>query len=282
MGSVPIFLFGTAGVPEKAARRDSEAGIRRVRDAGLDCMELEFVRRVSMDEAKAARVREVAESLGVGLTVHAPYYINLNSRDSSVIEASKNRLFEAARIGALCGARSVAFHAGYYLDGSPARAFRNIAKNLRHVAKKCRDRGVEIQLRPETSGKPSQFGTLEEALALSTEVDGVLPCLDFAHMHSYGGKMNSYDEFATALEKIRTDLGAEALTDMHIHASGIRFGHRGEIEHVNLGQSDLNYTALLRALKDFSVGGRLICESPDREHDALLMKRTYQRIRKRG
>lgn len=280
-GPLPLLMFGPAGVPKLAARRDSEAGMARVKEVGLDCMELEFVRGVSMGEKKAARVRTAAARLGISLTAHAPYYINLNSSDTQIVRASKKRLFEAARIGALCGATSVAFHAGFYMGKNPTKTLNKIKKHLKEVLRKCDAEGVEIQLRPETTGKPSQFGCLEEILALSAEVQGVLPCLDFAHMHAYEDGMNSYEEFASALDTVRSELGPDALTDMHMHASGIHYGQKGEIKHLNLAESDFDYVGLLRALKQFSVGGRLICESPDREADALLMKRKYRRIRKR-
>lgn len=279
MASPPKLLFGPAGVPRHAASRDSEAGIARVKHVGLDCMEVEFVRGISMGDEKAARVRAVAEEAGIALTVHAPYYINFNSHDRSIVEASKGRLFEAARVGALCGAKSVAFHPGFYMGDPPAKTFRGVKKRLDEVLQRCRAAGMRIQLRPETTGKPSQFGRLDEVFALSAELDGVLPCVDFAHLHAYDGMNNSYDEFAAILEKIRSELGWRALADMHIHASGIRFGQKGEIEHLNLDESDLNYVALLKALKDFSVGGRVVCESPDREADALLLKTTFERIR---
>jgi deoxyribonuclease-4 len=274
-------MFGPAGVPENAAKRDSETGIAHVKEVGLDCMELEFVRGVSMGEKKAAMVRATAEKHGVALTVHAPYYINLNSPEPAKVKASKKRILDSARIGALCGATSVAFHAGYYMGESPAKTFRKIKKHLREVVRMCRNEGADIQLRPETTGKKSQFGNLGEALALSAELEGVSPCIDFAHLHAYNGKVNSFDEFADVLETIRRELGAEALADMHIHASGIHFGPKGELKHLNLEESDLDYISLLRALKSFGAGGRLICESPDRGADALLMKNKYRRIRKR-
>ena len=274
-------LFGPAGVPEHAAKRDSESGIERVREIGLDCMELEFVRGVSMGEKKAAQVMATAEEHGVSLTVHAPYYINLNSPDPIKVKASQKRILDSARIGALCGAASVAFHAGYYMGESPAKTFRKIRKHLREVVRMRKGEGISIQLRPETTGKRSQFGNLSEVIALGAELEGVSPCIDFAHLHAYKGKVNTFEEFADVLETIKRELGADALADMHIHTSGIHFGEKGELKHLNLEESDLDYVALLRALKSFGVGGRLICESPNREADAIMMQDKYRRIRKR-
>lgn len=278
----PALLFGPAGVPKLTAKRDTEAGIMRIKKVGLDCMEIEFVRGVTMGEKKADDVKATAEEHGIALTVHAPYYINLNSSDPKVVKASKQRIFDSARIGTLCGATSVAFHPGYYMGDPPKKVFRKVKKHLKEILRKCKSEGVEIQLRPETTGKPSQFGRFEEALALSAEIDGILPCVDFAHLHSYNGDMNSYDEFASALEKVRSELGSRGLADMHLHISGIHYGEKGELKHLNLEESDLEYVELLRALKDFSVTGRVICESPDQEADALLMKKKYRRIRKRN
>ena len=277
----PPLFFGPAGVPENSPKPDTESGIARVKEVGLDCMELEFVRGVSMGEKKAAKVKATAEKMGVALTVHAPYYINFNSSDPDIVKASKKRVFESARIGALCGATSVAFHAGYYMKEPSGKVYRKIRKHIREVRRMCDRHGIDMELRPETSGRPSQFGSLDETIALSAELDGVSPCVDFAHLHAYDGRMNSYEEFAAALETIRRELGAEALADMHIHTSGIEFGPKGELKHLNLEESDLDYTSLLRALKTFGVGGRLICESPDREADAVMMKKKYRRIRKR-
>jgi deoxyribonuclease-4 len=163
----------------------------------------------------------------------------------------------------------------------PGKTFKKIKKHLKEVVRMLRRESADILIRPETSGRASQFGTLDEVVALSAELDGAAPCIDFAHLHSYAGAMNSFDEFAGVLETIRRELGAEALADMHIHTSGIHYGLKGELKHLNLEESDLDYVALLKALKSFGVGGKLICESPNQELDALLMKEKYRKIRKR-
>ncbi|MEZ5334547.1 MAG: TIM barrel protein [Methanolobus sp.] len=136
---------------------------------------------------------------------------------------------------------------------------------------------IEVILRPETTGKGTQFGSLEENVRLGTEINNVLPCIDFAHLHARSnGAENSYREFSATLEFIENELGREGLDDMHMHVSGIEYGEKGERNHLNLDESDLQYTELMQALKDFKVKGLLICESPHNEGDALLMKKTYE------
>jgi len=135
---------------------------------------------------------------------------------------------------------------------------------------------LNVVLRPETTGKPTQFGELDELLQLSSELDNVLPCVDFSHIHARYRRYNSYEEFCEILEKIEKTLGKEALKDMHMHVSGIDYGLKGEKSHLNLNESDFRYKELLKALKDFGVEGILICESPNLEEDALMLKKEYE------
>ncbi|MBA7467980.1 hypothetical protein ES707_03220 [subsurface metagenome] len=131
-------------------------------------------------------------------------------------------------------------------------------------------------------GKHSQFGTVEEILNLCAELGGLDICMDFAHWHARTGGLNSHREFASILLQIEEKLGRVALDNMHIHVSGIAYGGKGEIKHLNLKESDFQYAELLEALKDYDVKGIVICESPNLEEDALLLQATYNALLKAG
>ncbi|MFH1032209.1 MAG: TIM barrel protein [Chloroflexota bacterium] len=268
-------LFGTGGTPHSAKTRSSVDGIRRIAELGLGCMELEFVQGVTMGEQTAREVAKVATSLDIKLSAHAPYYINLNAREPEKIKASQDRLVQTARIGAICGARSAVVHIAFYLGDSPEKAYASIKENLEAILSRLKKENNPVWIRPEVMGRATQFGTIEEILDLSTELTGVAPCVDFAHKHAREGKVNSYPEFAAVLEQIQKRLGRAALDDIHIHFSGIAYGSRGEIKHLDLKDSDLQYKELLKALKDYKVKGLVICESPNLEEDALLLQETY-------
>jgi len=268
-------LFGPAGVALSARERSTESGIQRVAKLGLGCMELEFVRGVKMSERTALAIGQLAREKGVALSAHAPYFINFNAKEPEKIRASQERLLHAARIASLCGARSVVFHAAYYLSDPPNKVYDMVKRQLQEVTSKLRTEGNRIWIRPETTGKVSQFGTLDELIRLSNEVEGVIPCIDFAHWHARTGKFNSYTEFTAILEQIENKLGRATLDNMHIHASGIAYGERGEIRHLNMKESDFNYVDLVKALKDYKVKGLVISESPNLEEDALLLRETY-------
>ena len=271
-------LFGTGGIPRSTKGTSSISGIKRVRELGLDCMELEFVQGVRMGEKGAKNVLETANKEEVVLSVHAPYYINLNSYEEEKLKASLERIYEAAKVGSLCGAESIVLHAGFYQKSTKKHTFENISKALKELTGQLRDEGIQAVLRPETMGKRTQFGTLEEVLALSAEIEGVMPCLDFCHLHAREGKENSYSEFTEILSRVEESLGKQGLSNMHMHISGVEYGTNGEKRHLTLKESDLNYPELMKALKEFKAQGRVILESPILEEDALMLRKLYNEI----
>jgi len=269
-------LFGTAGVPLASADASTIQGIEHIFQIGLDCQEIEFVNGVKMGLDTARKVALKAAAREVRLSVHAPYFINLNSEDRGKRLQSQERILASARIAHACGAGSVVFHAGFYGKSSPGQAFGEIKRELSQVVSILRTERVPVTLRIETMGKRSQFGSLEEVLILCREIDGLQPCLDFSHLHAREGRFNSYDEFSRVLSKVEKKLGRAALRNAHIHISGSHYSQAGELKHLDLKDSDFRYDDWIEALGDFDVRGLVICESPNREEDALMLKKLYR------
>jgi len=269
-------LFGPAGVPSGIEQTSTLDGIQHAAKLGLDCFEIEFVKGYRMGSDTAGRIKEKAQELKIPLSVHAPYYVNLSSPEEGKRLASQDMILRSAILAEKCGAECVVFHPGYYGKRSPDDAFESIKKGLAEVVSILRKERSEVMLRPETMGKKSQFGTLEEILLLCREVEGIQPCIDFAHIHSREGRANSYREFYSILRKIEKKLGAQALKTMHIHISGVEYNKNGEIRHLNLKGSDFRYDDWIQALRDFDICGRIICESPDQTTDALMLMKMYK------
>jgi len=271
-------VFGTAGIPNPLKAKTTQGGIELLYKLGLSCMEVEFVKGVNMTPATARDVARVATKRGIRLSAHAPYFINLNAREPEKVRASRERIVQTARITALLGGESVVFHPAYYLKDEPDKVYATVKTNLEQIVARLKIEGNRVCIRPEVMGKDSQFGTLEEVLQLCAEVEGVAPALDFAHWHARTGKVNSYNEFIAVLKKVEKRLGRAALDNLHIHVSGIRYGEKGENNHLNFAESDFNYEALVMALKDYKVKGMVICESPNLEDDAQLLKQAYEKL----
>jgi len=272
-------LFGTGGTPLSSAKpRNIINGIKRIAELGLGCTELEFVYGVRMNDAEAAQVASTARRFKVRLTAHAPYYINLNAHEHEKLISSQDRLLQTAHVASICGASNVTFHTAFYMKDSPEEVFARVKQILSGVAAEIRRENQFLWLRPELMGKVSQFGSLEEILNLCSEVQGLAPCIDFAHLHARTGKFNSYYEFKSVLALTERRLGRTALDNMHIHLSGINYTRNGETMHLNLRESDLKYYELLQALKERDVKGVVICESPNLEEDALHLQETYNKV----
>ena len=282
MATAPkALLFGTAGVPFSSDDDSTLAGIDRIKALGLDCQEIEFVQGVKMGLDTAHKVREKAAALGVRLSVHAPYHINLNSEDPGKRLASQERLLKTARIGDACGATSAVFHAAFYGQDTAERTYEAVRSELKNVMSILRSERRGIAMRVETMGKRAQFGSLDEVLSLCRDVEGLQPCLDFSHLYAREGKINSYVEFERVLAKVARKLGPRALKNVHIHIAGIHYGDKGEIKHLNLEETDFRYDEWLQALRDLGVEGLVICESPNLEADAVMLKKLYNAQRAR-
>ena len=242
-------------------------------------MEIEFVRGIRMSNEMALEVRKIASELGIVLTVHAPYYINLLSTDQSKVEASIKRIVDSARVGHLASAWSVVFHPGYYGSLTSNEATQRVREYLKIITKTLSDEGIEIWVRPELMGGLAEFGSLEEVVAVSEGLENVLPCIDFAHLYARSkGTVNDYQSFRNVLEFLEKRLGSDAIKNMHIHLSGMEYGDRGEVKHLNLYESSFNYVDVLKVIKEFKVSGVLISESPNLEDDALIMLNTYNSL----
>ena len=272
-------LFGTAGVPNSTQKKNSPIdGVRRIHELGLDCMQLEFAHGVRMKEEVSSGLRKVSYELGVPLTSHGPYYINLNAREQDKIDSSVERIIQTAKISDLCGAESMTFHAAFYMKDSPLDVFDLVEKSINVIEERLSRLDIEIELRPELTGKTSQFGSLEELISLTKNIESCSPCMDFSHLYARTGKFNTEEEFDAVLEVLSNELGAEALKNMHIHISGISTNSKGDLKHLNLEKSNFDWKALLNSLKRNGCEGYMICNSPNLEEDALMLKNYYHSI----
>lgn len=273
-------LFGTAGIPHSSKQHSSAAGIARIRELKLDAMELEFVYGVKMKEAEAKNVFNSQKENKVSLSVHAPYFINLNSKERAKAKASQQRILQSARIGKICGARIIVFHPGFYMGMPPKDAYNNVRKNLKEILAALKKEKNHTILGLETTGKPTQFGTLDEICQLCSELEQVKPTIDFSHLHArYNGCLKTQDDFEKILKTIKKH-NSEFLKNLHMHASGIKYTAKGERNHLNLQDknNDFNHKLMLKALKRFKVSGTIICESPNLEEGALLMQKYSKSI----
>ncbi len=268
-------LFGTVGIPISTPKKPggSIGAIQTLRDLGLGTLELGWVQSVRVTEDKCNEIKQTAINCIIQLSVHAPYYINLNANDDEWPK-SRQRLMDAANYGNLAGATDIIFHPGSYFERPSEEVLKIAIPRLSDCVTELRYNKNTVVLRPETMGKSAMLGSFEDTLAMSKEIDGVLPCLDFAHLHARpgDGSVNSTDEWKKMIELYAKTLGEDSLSKLHIHISGIEYTPKGEKNHLPIRESDLNIHQLLGTLKKAGCAGRILCESPILEEDALFMQ----------
>ncbi|MCD6424564.1 MAG: TIM barrel protein [Anaerolineales bacterium] len=271
------FRFGTVGSPKNKPKKPggSVGGIYYLNDLGLQALELGWVRSVRVSESTAANIKEAGQERDVALSVHAPYYINLNA-DQEEWPKSRQRLMDAARAGHQSGATDIVFHPGSYFGKPAAEVLKVALPRLDDCVKELRAEDNPVILRPETMGKGAMLGSLEDTLEMS-QLAGVEPCLDFAHLHARpgDGSVNTYQEWMDILYAYRDALGEKSLGRLHCHLSGIEYTEKGEQNHLVISESDFDLSALFQALLDSKAGGRILCESPTLEEDALFIQKSW-------
>lgn len=272
--------FAVAGVPTRTPKPGGTVeGLAYAASIGITAMELEWVQRVPERPERMAEIREASERLGMYLTVHAPYFVNLNAQEPEKLEASIKRVMAALRMAELAGAHSVCVHPAFYLGMEPSAAYDNVRSATDRIMTLRAKEGISVNLAFETMGKPSQFGTLEEVLLLSKEF-GIYPTLDPAHMHARSnGEWNTTAEWNRMFDVYAEHLGEDSLRTVHMHYSGIAYGAKGEKHHLPLEESDANWRDFLKVLHDRNIQGTVVCESPLLEIDTLLLSSEFAKMR---
>jgi deoxyribonuclease-4 len=275
------FLFGTVGAPLSNPKKPggSVGAIQTLASLNLFAFELGWVQSVRVSEETCQTIRQEATAQQVHLSVHAPYFINLNGSEEEWPK-SRKRLMDAAYYGHLAGATDIIFHPGSYFEQAPEQVLKVAIPRLEDCAKELVAAGNPVRLRPETMGKSAMLGSLEDVLAMSQQIPGVLPCLDFAHLHARpgDGSMNSLSEWNELLHSYAKALGNDSLQHLHIHLSGIEYTAKGEKNHLPIRESDLRIRELFTALKQNDCGGRIVCESPAMEEDAQFMQSLWNEL----
>ncbi len=239
-------------------------GVVRVAALGLDCMEVEFTYGVRMSLEAAGKVGALAQEKKIILSVHAPYYINLASEDREKYEASCQRILDSCQRAHAMGARNVVFHAGFYQKKTAEQTYRMIKDAIVDLQKTIVRKKWRTRLCPEITGKPSQFGSLEELLRLKQET-GCGITVDFAHLFARQQGKIDYNRILAKLPK-----------NFHAHFSGIQYGDKGERRHINTTQKFFEPLAvqLVRRNPDVTI----INESPRPYEDAVMMKKMLQAL----
>ncbi|ARM75040.1 TIM barrel protein [Acidianus manzaensis] len=274
---MPKIYLGTAGIPLSAKGKSTIDGVKRVRELGLNAMEVEFVQGVRMSIEKAKELGEIARELNVRLSVHAPYFINLCSTDKEKIEASKNRIIETALRAEAMMADAIAIHIAFYGKGDEKTCYELVKEGIGEVLDKSKELGISnVKFGIETMAKETAIGTLDEVISLAKETDKtrVKPYIDWAHTFARQGGKIDYGEI---IDRLENELNLDHINS-HFEGLENRKGKYVDV-HRSITYNTPPFEPLAKEiLKRENLSITLICESPELENDALIMKQTLERM----
>jgi len=282
--NIDKLYFGTAGfggvsdnIPNNSKNPTADS-IPLISKIGLDNLEIEFVRQVYLKNASDEKLNEIKNNsikYNFPLTIHAPYFINLNANEEQKLINSRRYILDSLNVGHKIGARTIVVHVGYFLKQDSKKVLENISEQIQIIKDEYKG---NTKLGIELTGKKTQVGSLDEIFYFYDKFPKfVNPVIDFAHQHArevgYFLNNKNIDSF---FEEMNTH--SKMFKDMHIHMSGINYGEKGEKNHLPLEESDFPYKKILKKLKDYKVKGTVICESPHTVSDALILKKYYNSL----
>lgn len=258
-----MIRFGPAGI---GAAHETESTFKKYREFGIQAAEIPFTYGVYIKEEQLARkIGRDAKNNDIKLSIHAPYWINLNSEDRKKIEESKMRIINSCRVANWLGAKIVVFHAGFYGKKDKETGYQNIKKAVVEILEKIRENNWKVKIAVETMGKKNVFGSLDEVLRLVNET-GCSFCIDFAHLSARSNGEMSYSDMCSQVKDF---------SELHCHFSGIEFGEKGEKHHKLTDKNELRkLISSLPRNKDITV----INESPLPVEDSVSALKIYSEV----
>ena len=251
--------FGPTGI---GLVKDAVSNLEMYAELGFRAAEVLFTYGAYIkDKDDALKIGKVAKKLGIYLSVHAQYWINLNSKEEKKIVMSKKRILKCCEIASWLGAKRVVFHPGFYSGMSSEEAGIKITEGIREMMDVVRKEKWDVELCPEVMGKVNVFGSIDEIGDL-VEATGCGVCIDIAHVLARYGQYK--------FEKMKDVF---KMKKWHVHFSGIEFGAKGERKHLVTPIEE--WEKVLGFLKKLDKDVVLICESPDAIEDSVIGKRVW-------
>ena len=254
--------FGPTGI---GPVKDAVSNLEMYHELGFKAAEVLFTYGVYIkNKEDALEIGRAAKKFGIQLSIHAQYWVNLNSKEEEKIESSKKRILKCCETGHWLGAKRVVFHPGFYSGMESEEAAIKIKEGIKEMQEVVKKNKWDIELCPEVMGKVNVFGSIDEIGDL-VEATGCGVCIDIAHVLARYGKY----EFEKIAEIFK-------MKNWHVHFSGIEYGDKGERKHLVTPPEE--WEKVLKFLKTLDKDVVIICESPDAVNDSVVGKKIWEKL----
>lgn len=292
---MPIKL-GPAGIPLSCKGRTIVEGMDDIISLGLETMEVQTVRMIAPQHFEQYwQAGVLANKTEFEMNIHGPYYSELLG-DKVERGRSLTKIESTLQAAKTINARHITLHAGHYGDmGRGVQANEQLANIFAGIVERVHEiwhddediypvfpwlkDGTPSKIGIETSGRQELWGSLEEVLEVVNHVEGTVPVLNIAHIHSRGhGSMRTSEDYGEMFDQVRETIGTK---EFYCHFSGVEHRTGNAMHYTQIKKSDLNFEPLAEFIVE--EGGwldiTLISDSPLLEHDAMYMLQNIEKAR---
>ena len=292
---MPIKL-GPAGIPLSCKGRTIVEGMDDIISLGLETMEVQTVRMIAPQHFEQYwQAGVLANKTEFEMNIHGPYYSELLG-DKVERGRSLTKIESTLQAAKTINARHITLHAGHYgemgrgvqANEQLANIFAGIVERVHEIWHDDEDiypvfpwlkDGTPSKIGIETSGRQELWGSLEEVLEVVNHVEGTVPVLNIAHIHSRGhGSMRTSEDYGEMFDQVRESIGTK---EFYCHFSGVEHRTGNAMHYTQIKKSDLNFEPLAEFIVE--EGGwldiTLISDSPLLEHDAMYMLQNIEKAR---
>ena len=282
-----MLKFGPAGNSDRFYAEGYKSTLQAagwLENMGLTAYEYSFGRGVSLSDDMAEKICVQMQEHHIFVSAHAPYFINLGNPDPEKRENSYRYILDSAKAVTKLGGERIVVHVGALAKLERGEAIKNCREGLIEAYKRLDDEGLgQVIVCPETMGKYSQIGDLDETLDFCLTDDRMVPCIDFAHLHALsGGGLKAEEDFIRILDRTEEVLGLERARKLHMHFSTIEFTAAGEKRHHTFDEADYGprFEHLAPQLFKRGYHGTVICECKGTQaDDARKMSEIYSALK---
>lgn len=262
-------VFGVAGVPTNYKGKFKDL-FDWLRGQGLNGFEIQCVYGFKVSDTNKQIIINETEK-GMNFSIHAPYYVNLGSKNEPSVEKSKEYMKQGVELAKSIGVNRIIFHPGGGHDNTPEGrkiAIRQLIDAINVITTEV-DMG-EVRFYPEIGGKTANLGSLDEIIEICQECKYCYPCIDIAHLHAREiGSIETIDDLRVRLNKLKSAL-PDKFNQVHFHAYTIQYGDKGELHHLVHGENmsdgregKPNLDDFVQVLKEMNLDPWVVSEASD-------------------
>lgn len=275
--------FGPAGNSESFFEAGNKSALDMpdwLEKNNLDCYEYQCGHGVRVSEDSAKEIGKLFHEKGIGLSIHAPYYISLSSVEEEKRKNSVNYIMQTLNAAKNMGATRIVVHSGSCAKITRKEALELAKSTLNMAIREADAAGFgDIHICPETMGKVNQLGTVDEVMELCSLDERLIPTIDFGHVNAQTiGSLKIKEDFERIFDAIKNKLGSYREEQFHSHYSRIEYTSSGEKKHHTFAETEFEpeFDPIAEIIAERNLSPTIICESAGTQtEDAVEMKKIY-------